>query len=371
MHESRSEGWMQWRGCNAGQKVAKSTPEVSNSQKILFSLVICDFLVALICCPLQITGLFFVEVGLHNYFVTTLCGASSLIVILLAFEKFIKLTRYSKYQDIMTDRRVKYLVAMCWLFPIVTMSSAFWSGVVYALSNFIITFSTLTCLPVLYFHIYRFYKASRTTIREYSIDKPQENENVASSSSRTPQLEGISNAIKGVIQRRAQENSLSEEELTELRNQRKLTRKIMLLMSTYFSCTVCYNAVSFLAAFRLIDHSELFFFCFAIYLGNSALNPVIYVLRDAKFRSKIKTMFRLSADSNTSNSNTISSSSTDGCKSYRRFQGRNQVQLNHSQIDSAKTGAALRHADIGQVQYQVDPNQPIKSLINTNQPISS
>ena len=89
---------------------------------------------------------------------------------------------------------------------------------------------------------------------------------------------------------RQQTTTQSIQELKDIRDQRKLTRKIMLLMSTYFICTIIYTPITFLLAFRVVGISTLFYCSVVIYLGNSVLNPIIYIIRDAQFRRKIKNM---------------------------------------------------------------------------------
>ena len=83
-------------------------------------------------------------------------------------------------------------------------------------------------------------------------------------------------------------------EQRERKNQRRLVMNILLLMSTYFICTIIYIPISFLASFRLIKgHPSFIYLVLAVYLANSMMNPIIYVFRDKQFRNNVKTMFRM------------------------------------------------------------------------------
>ena len=52
----------------------------------------------------------------------------------------------------------------------------------------------------------------------------------------------------------------------------------------------------------------LFYFSVVIYLGNSVLNPIIYIIRDAQFRRKIKAILGIRGQKITVNTTQTSSS---------------------------------------------------------------
>ena len=208
-------------------KISQNSLEMTNSQKTLMSLVVSDFLVSSICCPIQIVG-FFWKLNIHGYLVATLCGVSSLTLILLAFEKYVKLTRFTTYHHIMSPGRVKLAIIACWLLPTVSMTSVYWSIAVYGLCNFAIMTSTLVSLPMLYFHIFRFYKESRRTVRAYSnklmdnkesmmVQNPNHNSHIPISKSNKP-MEFSDSTILSIdenpVKRTHQENACKSTEIS-------------------------------------------------------------------------------------------------------------------------------------------------------------
>ena len=79
-------------------------------------------------------------------------------------------------------------------------------------------------------------------------------------------------------------------ELQEKKRQLKMVRKILVLMSTYFMCSVIFVPVGILR--DRLPYS-VFLIVKAIFLGNSVFNPVIYILANARFRAVLKKMLGL------------------------------------------------------------------------------
>ena len=249
----------------------KSTPHVSNSQKVLMSLIVSDLLVSAVSCPIQVAR-FFAETNIptRGYHVSTLGAISSLTIFLLALDRYLKLTRFGDYREIMTRVRLLISIVTCWVFPIVIMSSAWWGKLqVYTLSNGVITCFILIALPILYVLIYRFYKQSKRNVARFSQTKTND----------------AATIING--------SHSSDASVAVKTNPRcKMPMKILMLISTYFICTVIYSSMAFMVLFG-ITNATVFYLAQAVYLGNSMMNPIIYVFRDAKFRRTVKEMFRI------------------------------------------------------------------------------
>ena len=259
----------------------KNKPRISNSQKILMSLIVSDLLVSLVSCPIRIVSLF-AKLPTHGYIFSTLCGASSLTIFLLACDKYLKLTRFAVYEDIMTQKRLTISIGACWIFPMVAMTSAWWLTPLYGIINGLIICFILVSLPILYLFIYRYYKESKRNLAKFSQDasnavvyQPSRDVNVDKDQSTS---KSVGTVIPKLVVDRDQ------------KNKRKLTKKILLLMSTYFVCTIIYAPIAYLVSFRVIAHSNFFYFALAVYLANSMLNPIIYVFRDRQFRHAVKQM---------------------------------------------------------------------------------
>ena len=248
----------------------KSTPHVSNSQKVLMSLIVSDLLVSAVSCPIQVLR-FFAETNIptRGYLVSTLGAISSLTIFLLALDRYLKLTRFSDYQEIMTRVRLLVSIVTCWVFPIAIMSSAWWGNLVYTLSNGVITCFILIALPILYVLIYRFYKQSKRNVARFS-------------QTQTNDVATITNGS----------HSSDASVAVKTNPKCKMPMKILVLISTYFICTFIYSSMAFLVLFGISDGTA-FYLVQAVYLGNSMMNPIIYVFRDAKFRRTVKEMFRI------------------------------------------------------------------------------
>ena len=267
----------------------KVKPRVSNAQKILMSLIISDLLISTVSCPIQVAN-FFMRIPTHGYVVTTLCGVSSLTILLLALDKFLRLTRFSIYPNLVNDVRLTVAISFCWIFPTIFMTSAWWNTVVFGLINGLLTLITLLALPVLYVRIYRFYMQSKRNVAKFSQgqNRSTETENdcrvfAQPPTTTPPKDESTDQHISAVHIVKATKSNQ--------KNRRRLTTKILVLMSTYFICTIIYSTIAFLASFRLIDHSTVFYLSLAVYHANSMMNPIIYVFRDSKFRRTVKQMF--------------------------------------------------------------------------------
>ena len=269
----------------------KNKPHVSNSQKILMSLIVSDLLTSAVSCPIQVAN-HFVKIPTHGYVLTTLSGVSTLTILLLALDKYLKVTMFPKYHDIVNDTRLRVAIVSCWVFPMVIMTSAWWHGVIYGLSNGLLTLTTLVALSVLNFFIYRYYKQSKRNLAKFSkpqtVDSPTAT-NRSYEASQPPPPDHTTTERSVAVKTMA--NDLNR------KNQRKLAMKILVLMSTYFICTILYSSISFLSSFRVIGHSTVFNLAMAMYLANSMMNPIIYVFRDAKFRRTAKKMFAIKTSS--------------------------------------------------------------------------
>ena len=260
----------------------KNKPRISNSQKILMSLIVSDLLVSCASCPIRIVS-FLVKLPTRGYIFSTLCSASSLTIFLLAWDKYLKLTRFGVYEDIMTQKRLTISIGACWMLPMMAMTSAWWFTPLHGIINGLITCFIFVSLPILYLLIFRFYKESKHNLAKFPKTAPNAQPPSMNAVVKVEKDESASPSIDIVMSRRAVAHNQ--------KNQRRLTMKILSLMSTYFVCKIIYAPIAYLMSFRVISHSALFYFAFAVYLVNSMLNPIIYVFRDAQFRHTVKQMF--------------------------------------------------------------------------------
>ena len=234
---------------------------------------------------------------------------------------------------------------------LVAMSSSFYNEKMFGLSNAVITLSTLISLPILYVFLYQSCKRIRLNIVQLqtkaSTAKPNKpmastlrtskrkntdidgnkkagnsglasiEASVKSSSSGTALPPPLTKNIGDINNVKSPKPDLltsqngsssftteantatsvqdskinSDAEIHEKKRQTKMVRKILVLMSTYFMCSLVFAPVGFFRE-RLSD--ALFYTVKAIFLSNSIFNPIIYVLTNKNFRAVLKEMFGLS-----------------------------------------------------------------------------
>jgi len=88
------------------------------------------------------------EVAAFVYMVA--CCASSFSIVLLALERYVKLTKFHMYHLILTTRRIHVAIIMCWVIPILMATTRFFptsvDGIFYSLT----VLGTLIALVVFY-----------------------------------------------------------------------------------------------------------------------------------------------------------------------------------------------------------------------------
>ena len=138
------------------------------SHKILMSLVISDILASLCLCPSLAASLMFTFStdflwSLSSVYML-LSASSSLLLVLLSLERFLKMTKFHRYERLLTDRRVNLAISMCWLVPgvlaILGLVSPLLQGSFYAL----VVIGTLVALSVFYALIYRYTKRTQVDV---------------------------------------------------------------------------------------------------------------------------------------------------------------------------------------------------------------
>ena len=107
--------------------ILKKEKELQKSSNILlFSLAITDLLVGAICMPLDaisdllIFGQVSIEKGcttnLVNFWILNILASASLIhLAVIAWERYVAIRKWINYKTILTERRMKKLVAISWL----------------------------------------------------------------------------------------------------------------------------------------------------------------------------------------------------------------------------------------------------------------
>ena len=188
---------------------------------------------------------------------------SSLSVIILAVVKYIKIAKFSTFDDIITRNRIRFMIAMSWFIPVPLLSSYLfdknqrWTMYSASLS---ITIATMISLPVFSFLILYVFKKSRDHV----------------------------NRMTNSIYQRESNNQTTEQ------ISKKLVQRSLWLIGVYFMCTAV-TIISFVVLELGFVRQGYFYQATAIiFLGNSCANPCIYMYKDHKMRKIAKKLFETS-----------------------------------------------------------------------------
>ncbi|XP_066931729.1 adenosine receptor A1-like [Clytia hemisphaerica] len=176
-------------------------------------------------------------------------STSSLTIIMLAAIKYLKISRTSTFNDLITEKRLWILIVLCWFVPAFPMLiNVILGNVLNNYISFAITITTIISLPVLYLMILCVFKKSRKLV-----------------------------AVRA--------NSTIQRELNAQVTERiskKLVRRSLWLIGVYFACTCLTIFSHTLYACGVIESGYLYQITNLIFLGNSCANPCIYMFKDKK-----------------------------------------------------------------------------------------
>ena len=253
---------------------------------LLSSLLVADTIVCCICLPMQAIRMFSFElilnckfevVAFHLNFLTV--WASSLSICVIAFERFVVVTRFNQYSNIITFNRIKIILTTCWIISGVGPGAKLIPGggsKIFPPMNACMLALPLLILPFFYFKIVKTVKDSEKKLLQSD----------ATGCSRHHNLEQHTN------------NKTSFQKKLYSKKARKVSRKCTLLISNFFFCSItCFS----LMIIVIINTRKNFMgmytvdlitrFAFTGLTMNSCMNPVIYVMRDSKFKAFLKKSF--------------------------------------------------------------------------------
>ena len=210
---------------------------------ILLSLSISDFLMSMLVFPVTGWAFYWTEpdefpiqhplTQTRAFCALSLTSISSITVTILAYVKYVKISRGTNFDDVVTERRLRIAIALSWIVPLLVIS----------------------LLPVLYIRIYRIYKESQNRI----------------ASTRTS-------------------TSSSNESATE-RASRKLIRKVLFITGAYFVCIFPTIPSTLLYRSGILQDGTVAHLVLIIFYGNSCVNPAIYFYNDRELFRIAKRLF--------------------------------------------------------------------------------
>ena len=247
------------------KKNHSSLMEADQIDQILISLAICDTLVSLTIYPGQAWSNNWAQIPydhiyykIQGWWTLSMTSVSSVTIIMLAAVKYLKLSRFAKFDEIVTTKRLQCMIVLTWFVPILAMSPYLISqSYPINICSFVVTCSTLATLPIFYALILHFYRRSREDVIE-----------MASTASTRQAMESVTDEYS-----------------------RKLIICSLWLIGTYFLCTVLTIPGLILSSLGI---KNVIFYKSRdlIFLGNSCMNPVIYFLKDTKIRNIAKGLFK-------------------------------------------------------------------------------
>ncbi|XP_057308191.1 alpha-1A adrenergic receptor-like [Hydractinia symbiolongicarpus] len=147
------------------------------SYKFFVSLSLSDGLCGLTCAPLLAWQLFHEEarVNCHielirRYFVMLFSGSSGLMLAVIAYDRYISLTKLNNYDLYMTKIKFRFLVAICWICPALIPLLRFAGRMVYmSLGTIIFLFGSCS-LFISYYCVGKAVKQHKICMKKYQRD---------------------------------------------------------------------------------------------------------------------------------------------------------------------------------------------------------
>ncbi|XP_066923727.1 cannabinoid receptor type 1A-like [Clytia hemisphaerica] len=233
----------------------RRTREFNNSARLMASLSVCDFIDCIFVVPVFCAGY-------HYWKLRSDCAAlkaqavfnnwnalySSCLIVMITFNRYLKIVKYARYDRIMSRRRNLIInVAAISTSLFISLIAVVNVNSMLLVTTVLVVF-TVFSIPTLYALLYKSMRANQQV---------------------TP-----------ACQRRLRNN--------------KVLKNLLLLTTCYLICNL---PAMCLVMYALISKKKMIYFearvTHAIVCLSSVLNPVIYVLRDAVYRRTLSTLLHL------------------------------------------------------------------------------
>lgn len=301
----------------------------TKSNYILTSLVIADLLTGVMLFPVNAYQV--IRNGavlncmldiIRAYMAVFLAGASALTLAIVAFDRYILLTRYSRYNQIVSKKNINMLLLFSWVFPLLTPLVRFIHPLVYLCLLILIFLGPLVALIIFYILLIRaIMKVQKTLASHYHqnelhVEKeikdtfqnnchgePRNPKNLTEDHEKRPATNSTeegngnnNNADNG------QCNNINSKILMKWKkSQQKSVRtgkSVAVLILCYFMCFVTLHVWIILDIFNIfwkfVDPKALqHLYLLCIFTGsfNSCINPFIYFAKQPGFKKRVKKLF--------------------------------------------------------------------------------
>ena len=261
---------------------------------ILSSLLVADTIVCCVSLPIQAVRMFnfdllvscaYEAVTFYVNFVTV--WASSLSICVIAFERFVQITRFKQYNNIITFSRIRIILTVCWLVALVGPAVKFICGpkIFAPMNGSMLAFPVLV-IPFFYYHIVKTVKTSERKLLQSVLAAGCSTRNNQHSFHHTPRHISKSNV------------STLHQKTICCKQAKKVSRKCSLLIINFFFCSItCFILMVIVSINTRKKFMKMYTvhlmtrFAFTGLTMNSCMNPVIYVMRDSKFKAALRQSF--------------------------------------------------------------------------------
>lgn len=234
-------------------KLKRIGPSTENSEKLLAALNMIDLYQSVVVLPYHVYSYWVGKNSdwanfLYSYLTSIGFWFSSFVVALIALNRFIKISKLSRYHLIMSRTKMNLTICIGFIFTLITPLVYFVSPLVMGGIHVFVITVTLVMLPSFYLLIKQVMLQSKRRVR------------------------GVNNVGGSLMESR-------------------VNRNVLILIMVYF---VCGLDMFFATLSYLFDAYNAIHMRVAILLmaTNSTINPVIYVLRDPALRRTLRSLFK-------------------------------------------------------------------------------
>ena len=259
-----------------------STGMITKSNKILTSLIVSDVMTGLVGFPMsayQILSDNSCDLdNIRSVVSLILTGSSNLTLALIAFDRYLLMTKFTRYNNLMTNRVLVFLILLCWVYPIVTVALKYMpSSYPYLASLVFIFYGPIIFTMVFYFLLVREIYRSEENLKKHGqrhIIKPSI-------------ITAAGNSAKT-------SNSVSQSKRSEKRHLRT-ARAVSWLLVCYCLCMAPFNLwlVSNIlnAKYSFMSLKTLqnwYIFGITVAGWNSCFNPFVYLSKQPNARKRLR-----------------------------------------------------------------------------------
>lgn len=280
-------------------------PSRSRSTKMLIPLTLSDLLVGIIVLPITIYQVLHYD-NLDNcaydytrvYCSAFFQGASVLTLAIIAFDRYLLMTKMKTYQKARTKNVMLVLIIVAWLIPGLIPILRWVNKAAYLASIstiFIVPFITLL---VCYSFITKALKEQQARLRKYKTESNQqsiissENQNQIEQSSTSSEMQSKqSNILKDSNGEKLKRQLMTKSQINSKKSHIKVAKSVALLLIAYFFCTIPLITWLILDLINIkyqfmtsYAHQNLYLFAMVLIAYNSAINPLIYFWKNPDTR---------------------------------------------------------------------------------------